>query len=64
VSIEDEVKDTFRKIKENIGHPSVLIYNAAARKFKKEGIMEIKTEEFINFWKINTLSYFKLLVKN
>jgi short-subunit dehydrogenase len=57
-SSETSVKETFSKIRENHGNPSVLIYNAAARRFKKQTLLETSTEEFTNFWKINTLGAF------
>uniref|UniRef100_A0A6B2LJG7 Short-chain dehydrogenase/reductase SDR n=1 Tax=Arcella intermedia TaxID=1963864 RepID=A0A6B2LJG7_9EUKA len=41
-----------------MGVPSVLIYNAAARRLIVQGICDVSTEEFINFWKINCLGAF------
>jgi NAD(P)-dependent dehydrogenase (short-subunit alcohol dehydrogenase family) len=41
-----------------LGPPEVLVYNAAARRFKSNGILEVSTEEFVNFWKINCLGAF------
>jgi len=57
-SSEESVSDAFKKIRETLGHPNVLVYNAAARRFKKQGIVEVTSEEFINFWKINCLGAF------
>ena len=54
-SNEKEIKETFLKIKKYHGNPTVLIYNAAARRFKKQTLLETSTEEFKKFWEINTL---------
>jgi len=58
VSSEVDVKKAFEQIHNTIGPTNVLIYNAAARRFKKQSITDVTTEEFINFWKINCLGAF------
>lgn len=48
----------FSDIKKELGSVDVMIYNAAARRFQKTGIVDLTTEEFVNFWKINCLGAF------
>eukprot|EP01126_Amoeba_proteus_P052851 TRINITY_DN6420_c0_g2_i4.p1 TRINITY_DN6420_c0_g2~~TRINITY_DN6420_c0_g2_i4.p1 ORF type:complete len:129 (+),score=11.32 TRINITY_DN6420_c0_g2_i4:87-473(+) len=57
-SSESSIKSGFQLIKKTWGSPDVLVYNAAARRFKKNGILEVTSDEFVNFWKINCLGAF------
>uniref|UniRef100_A0A6B2LG82 Uncharacterized protein n=1 Tax=Arcella intermedia TaxID=1963864 RepID=A0A6B2LG82_9EUKA len=57
-SDEKSVKGAYKAITSQLGVPSVLIYNAAARRLIVQGICDVSTEEFINFWKINCLGAF------
>eukprot|EP01080_Neovahlkampfia_damariscottae_P006651 gene6651-10816_t len=57
-SNETEIEETFTNIRKLHGNPSVLIYNAAARRFKKQTLLETSTTEFKKFWEINTLGAF------
>jgi len=58
VSSEESVKAGFKSVRGTIGDPQVLVYNAAARRFKTQGINELSAEEFHNFWKINCFGAF------
>jgi len=55
---EESMATAFSTIRKTLGTPDVLIYNAATRRLKKQGITEVSTEEFIQFWKINCLGAF------
>jgi len=57
-SSEKSIIDAFSTIRTTMGKPEVLIYNAATRRLKKQGINEVSTEEFIQFWQINCLGGF------
>lgn len=47
----ESVVSAFENVKESLGHPSVLIYNAGA--FSAGGIMDVDPEEFKRCWKAN-----------
>jgi len=57
-SSEKSVAETFLNIRNTLGKPEVLIYNAAVRRLKKQGISEVASEEFVQFWRINCLGAF------
>lgn len=59
---ERDVHQAFEKIRKELGHPEVLVYNAAARRFKLNNILEVSSAEFEQFWKINWLVLKKWLL--
>jgi len=52
----NSISQTFKEIRESVGSPDVLVYNAGT--FKIGGIMDLSTEEFERLWKINCLGAF------
>lgn len=57
-TVEQSVVEAFDKIKKELGPVDCLVYNAGARKFVGEGILETSVDQFVNFWKINCLGAF------
>ncbi|MFB2838711.1 SDR family NAD(P)-dependent oxidoreductase [Floridanema evergladense] len=52
----DSVKAAFEQVREHLGDPNVLVYNAGA--FQMAGILELTPEQFETNWKINCFGAF------
>jgi len=52
---ENSVRSAFKEIRDQIGHPEVLVYNAGARRLRLQGIVETSVDEFVGFWKVKSL---------
>lgn len=52
------MKSTFQEIVKDLGNVEVLVYNAAARRFKLQNTLQVSSEEFLSFWKINCFGAF------
>lgn len=52
----DSVQDGFRTVREQLGDPEVLVYNAGA--FEMGGILEISAEDFDRCWRANCYGAF------
>ena len=50
---ESSVRSAFASIKSNLGAPSVLVYNAGARRVNGRSILDTGADEFENFTRIN-----------
>jgi NAD(P)-dependent dehydrogenase (short-subunit alcohol dehydrogenase family) len=46
---EVSIRNSFQKIRENLGHPEVLVFNVG--RFIRAGILDIKTQDFEQAWK-------------
>eukprot|EP01097_Dermamoeba_algensis_P002907 TRINITY_DN215_c0_g1_i1.p1 TRINITY_DN215_c0_g1~~TRINITY_DN215_c0_g1_i1.p1 ORF type:complete len:273 (+),score=54.62 TRINITY_DN215_c0_g1_i1:2-820(+) len=56
--VEENIQEAFSKIRKDLGDPSVLIYNAAARRIHPHPFLTLPTSEFEGFWKANCLGAF------
>jgi len=55
---EKSVKEAFAQIRKELGEVDCLVYNAGARKFVGEGILETPVSQFLEFWKANCFGAF------
>jgi NADP-dependent 3-hydroxy acid dehydrogenase YdfG len=56
--IEEQVISSFKKIREELGPISVIVYNAGARRVNGRSILDTTSEEFESFTKINLFGAF------
>lgn len=49
--VPESIATAFRQVRQQIGDPDVLVYNAG--KFRKSGVLDIVPEQFEGDWKIN-----------
>ena len=50
---EASVRETFARVREELGAPDVLVYNAGA--FQMGGVMELSASDFERAWRVNCL---------
>eukprot|EP00026_Physarum_polycephalum_P016064 Phypoly_transcript_16896.p1 GENE.Phypoly_transcript_16896~~Phypoly_transcript_16896.p1 ORF type:complete len:234 (+),score=38.37 Phypoly_transcript_16896:92-793(+) len=53
---EQQVQDAFKKIRDTIGDPEVLIYNASG--YKRAPFLELKAQDYINNFNVSSLGAF------
>ncbi|HLR86566.1 MAG TPA: SDR family NAD(P)-dependent oxidoreductase [Wenzhouxiangella sp.] len=56
VTSEESVADAFGRVRDELGHPQVLIYNAGL--FQLGGVLELSADAFENAWKVNCMGAF------
>src|SRR5690606_17150296 len=53
---ENSIRDAFARVREQLGDPSVLIYNVGA--FEMGGLLEVSAETFQHCWRVGAFGAF------